>query len=123
MSDGIKVLKNLGIVNFERGYSALILENQYYPFYIVKNYNPEERPGNQWDYTIGYYGNIIQFAKGILNYSDSIGYDRMSEIASKAIDALLDADDVATLEWAHDEIDLNDDEMEYFGLNTVESEE
>lgn len=52
-----------------------------------------------------------------------IGFDRMTEIASKAIDGLREDDETEARIYCEEEIEMDSDEMEYFGLAEEESED
>ena len=105
----MKVLANLG--KLKDGRNVLFLEARYQPYVIVRNYNPDAPEGQQWDSGL-YLNTLNQLAKAITAIENTIGYDRMSEIASKAIDNL----DEENFEYFNDDVDLYDTEREYFGL-------
>ena len=111
----MKVIANLGKLDEQR--TALIIDNDIFPFYIVNGYNGETEGDNLWGWTVGYYDNVIVFAKAITNYGkEGIGWYRMDEIASKAIDKLIENDPYEAEEFLREELDLDDDEVEYFGI-------
>ena len=99
------------------GREVLFIESEIQPYVIVRNYNPNAPEGQQWDSGL-YLNTLNQLAKTITAVENIIGYDRMSEIASKAIDNLDD--------WNFDDfnsnVDLWDDERDYFGLANEEEE-
>ena len=71
-----------------------------------------------------YYDKLMDFAKAITCYDKSgIGWWRMNEIASKAIDGLREDDDTEARIYCEEEIEMDSDEMEYFGLAEEESED
>lgn len=45
-----------------------------------------------------------------------ISYNRMSEIATKAIDGLFEDDSESAYEYCKDEIEMTEEEMDYFGV-------
>ena len=118
----MKVIKNLGLID-DAGHTALILDNEYFPYYIVSGFDPTQREGEQWGATAAYYESPVAFAKGILEYRFGIGYYRMSEIATKAIDGLREDDKAEAYEYCKTEIDMDSDELEYFGFSESEEED
>lgn len=112
----MKVIANLGKLDEQR--TALIIDNEYYPYYIVNGYNGETEGDNLWSWTVGYYDNIFSFAKAITNYSkEKIGWYRMDEIATKTIDKLIEEDPYEAEEFLREELELDDNEVEYFGMS------
>lgn len=112
----MKVIANLGKLDSKR--TALIIDNKVFPYYIVYGYNGETEGDNLWDWTVGYYDNVIDFAKAITNYDESgIGWHRMSEIASKAIDGLIEDDPYEAEEYLKNEIEMTFEEAQYFGVS------
>ena len=111
----MKVLFNLGKLDENR--TALIIDNKYFPYYIVSGYNGETEGDNLWDWTVQYYDKLMDFAKAITCYDKSgIGWWRMDEIASKAIDGLVECDYYGAEDWLREEVDLTDEEADYFGV-------
>lgn len=53
----------------------------------------------------------------------TICYERMSEIASKAIDGLVEDGDVEAAIYLRDEIELDEEEAKYFGVHELMYEE
>lgn len=112
----MKVIANLGKLDSER--TALIIDNKAFPYYIVNGYNGETEGDNLWAWTVGYYDNVIDFAKAITNYGkEGIGWYRMDEIASKAIDGLIEDDPYEAEEYLKNEIEITDEEAQYFGIS------
>lgn len=111
----MKVIANLGKLDSQR--TALIIDNEYFPYYIVNGYNGETEGDSLWSWTVGYYDNIFSFAKEITNYSkEGVGWYRMDEIATKTIDKLIEEDPYEAEEFLREELELDDDEVEYFGI-------
>lgn len=52
-----------------------------------------------------------------------ISYDRMSEIASKAIDGLIEDDEYEAKIYLREEVELDEEESEYFGVDLSEDRE
>lgn len=67
-----------------------------------------------------YFDTINDAMKYIQNKLDKIPYDRMNEIASKAIDVLSENELIDDLDY---EVDLTEYEREYFGLNEENEED
>ncbi len=112
----MKVIANLGKLDERR--TALIIDNKVTPYCIANGYNGETEGDNLWACATGYYSNIFVFAKAITNYDKEgvIGFYRMDEIASKTIDKLIENDPYEAEEFLREELDLDDDEVEYFGI-------
>ena len=111
----IKVIANLGKLDEER--TALIIDNTYFPYYIVNGWNGEMEGDNLWAWTVSYFDNIMDFAKEITAYgTEKIGYKRMSDIAAKAIDGLFMDGAAEAQEYCEETLELNDDECKYFGV-------
>lgn len=109
----MRVIANLG--KLSDLYTALIIDNPYFPYYIVNGYNGEIEGDNLWAATANYYSNIFDFAKAITGYEkDGIGYHRLDEIASKAIDGLFEFDENEAKYYCESELDLDKREREYF---------
>lgn len=118
----MKVLFNLGKLDENR--TALIIDNKYFPYYIVSGYNGETEGDNLWDWTVQYYDKLMDFAKAITCYDKSgIGWWRMDEIASKAIDGLFEDDTYEAKIYCEETLELTDEEKEYFGISGKEEEE
>ena len=88
------------------------------PFVVVCN--PNIKDGEVIDWAYGHYFddlfNAVNYArqkgKGCINYH------RLEEIASKAIDGLIQDDEETAYEYFVREIEIDGHEAEYFGLNT-----
>ena len=118
----MKVIANLGKLDENR--TALIIDNKYFPYYIVSGYNGETEGDNLWDWTVQYYDKLMDFAKAITCYDKSgIGWWRMDEIASKAIDGLFEDDAYEAKIYCEETLELTDEENEYFGISEKEEEE
>lgn len=117
----MKVLFNLG--KLDENKTALIIDNKYFPYYIVSGYNGETEGDNLWDWTVQYYDKLMDFAKAITCYDKSgIGWWRMDEIASKAIDGLFEDDAYEAKIYCEETLELTDEENEYFGISEKEEE-
>lgn len=111
----MKIIANLGKLDDQR--TALIIDNKIFPFYIVNGWNGEMEGDDLWAWTVGYYDNVFKFAKAITNYSEEgIGWDRMSEIASKTIDGLIQDDPYEAEIYLKEEVEMTLEEAEYFGV-------
>lgn len=118
----MKVIANLGKLDDQR--TALIIDNEVFPYYIVNGYNGETEGDNLWAWTVSYYDKIMDFAKAITNYDKSgIGWYRMSEIASKAIDGLIEDDEYEAKYYLRKEIELEPEEADYFGIEDLYEED
>lgn len=111
----MKIIKVLGKLDDQR--TALIIDNEYFPFYIVNGWNGEMEGDNLWAWTVAYFDNIVGFAKAITDYADNcIGWHRLDEIASKAIDGLIQDDPYEAEVYLKDEMEITFEEAEYFGI-------
>ena len=111
----MKIIANLGKLDKQR--TALVIDNKVTPYCIANGYNGETEGDNLWACATGYYDDIFAFAKAITNYGkEGIGWYRMDEIATKAIDKLIENDPYEAEEFLREELDLDDDEVEYFGI-------
>ena len=54
------------------------------------------------------------------NIKEKITWDRMCEIATKALHKLLEDDEEAAIEFFREELDLSEEEREYFEVPTEE---
>lgn len=114
----MKVIANLGKI--DKTHSALIIDNEHFPYYIVNGYNGETEGEDLWVNTTKYYDNLFDFARAITNFTEGkIGYDRMSEIASKAIDGLIEDDAYEAEIYLKEEIEMELDEAIYFGVGEM----
>ena len=112
----IKVFTN----NLRGNRTALMTDASYTPYVIVSGYNPKMPEGQQWDSAYGYYNDFIDFVKDIMNLTETyISYNRMSEIASKAIDGLIEDNKGEAFIYLRDEIELEGKEWEYFGVENL----
>lgn len=88
------------------------------PFVVAYGINKKDGEITDWDY--GHYFDDLFKAT---DYARSKGkgymqYPRLEEIASKAIDGLVEDDEESAYEYFANEIEMDSDEAEYFGLNT-----
>lgn len=112
----MKVIANLGKLN--NLYTALIIDNPHFPYYIVNGYNGKTEGNDLWVATAHYYSNIFDFAKGITDYNkDGLGYHRLDEIASKALDKVFELDVDEAKYFCEEELDLDRREREYFCID------
>lgn len=111
----MRVIANLGKLDDQR--TALIIDNEAFPFFIVNGYNGETEGDNLWAWTVGYYDDIFKFAKAITNYcKEGVGWYRLDEIAAKAIDGLIEDDPYEAEEYLRNEIEITYEEAVYFGI-------
>lgn len=116
----MKVIANLGKLN--NGTNVLVLEKgKRTEFVLADGYDPEAPEGSQWG-SGTYLYSLESLARAILYYEKPIGYDRMSEIASKAIDGLREDDEESARDYLMEEVELDEAELEYFGLEEWEED-
>lgn len=117
----MKIIADLGKLN--NGNNVLVLEKgKRIEFALASGYNPEAPEGSQWDHGTYLYS-LESLARAILYCEKPIGYDRMSEIASKAIDGLREDDEETAREYLMEEVELDEAELEYFGLEEWKEED
>lgn len=106
----MKIIKDLG--KLKDGRNALVIEDAFKPNYaIVGNFD-----GEQWSYGRYFDGDLTAFAKAIIAINCDISYERMSEIADKAIYGLIEDDEQEAFYYMEDEIEMDRNEMMFFGL-------
>ena len=101
------------IVRQDDNGNLLVIE----PFVVVCNPNIKDGEVIDWDY--GHYFNDLFFASNFarqrgLGY---LNYNRLEEIAGKAIDRLIQDDKNSAYEYFATEMEIDDHEAEYFGLD------
>lgn len=107
----MEILANLG--NLKDGHAVLVTEKAgHIEFVLATNFDNEKQT---WD-SGTYLYDMESLAKAILYIEMPIGWDRMSEIASKAIDGLREDDEEEAVEYLINEVELDHDELEYFGI-------
>lgn len=83
------------------------------PWVAAWAYNKER---NSWGQ--GHYFNTIENAiEYIRMKQNKPTYYRLEELASKAIDKVIENDPWEAEEWMREELDLDDDEVKYFGIS------
>ncbi len=114
----MKVLAVLG--KLKNGQTVLVTDNKCQPFVAVNSYNPEDGTWSGGHYC----SNLATISRYVMNIEPVIGYDRALEISGSAIDAMLEDGDgkATTVEWAHGDIDMQEHEMQWYGLDAVEDE-
>ena len=90
-------------------YTLIYRGTTYDPWIVAYGYNKENRCWDQGRY----YEKLEDAMAFISDRLRPIPYERMSEIASKAIDGLIEDDDLDCIE---EELDLDNDERDYFGI-------
>ncbi len=89
------------------------------PFVVACGVN-KDKDGEVIDWEFGYYFgdlfNATDFARS--RGTGYMQYPRLEEIASKAIDGLVEDDEETAYEYFANEIEIDSHEAEYFGLNT-----
>ena len=79
----------------------------------------KDKDGEVIDWDFGHYFgdlfNATDFARA--RGTGYMQYSRLEEIASKAIDGLIEDDEETAYEYFANEIEMDSDEAEYFGLN------
>lgn len=87
------------------------------PFVVACGVNKQDGEVVDWDY--GHYFddlfNATDFARS--RGKGYMQYPRLEEIASKAIDGLVEDDEETAYEYFANEIEMDSHEAEYFGLN------
>lgn len=117
MAMGYEVKAYLGKTN--DGCDILVCDNEIEPFRLVRDYDPNEKPGQQWSHTVLACDDINFLAEVILNRKESVSYWKLKEIAEKAISYIYDNDLLD--EFLEDrDIDFDEEEMEYFGIEEEE---
>lgn len=92
---------------------ALLYRNQdFEPWIVAYGFNREQRCWANGNYfqTLDKAMEYIQAKKQVC------GYNRLDEIASKSIDKLIELDPYEAEEFLKDELELDDDEVYYFGI-------
>lgn len=120
MAMGYEVLAYLG--KTKDGCDILVCDNQIEPFRLVRGYDPNEKPGQQWSHTVLACDDINFLAEVILNRKEKISYWKLKEIAEKAISYLFDQDMLENMLDDQD-TELDEDEREYFGVKVYGDEE
>lgn len=87
------------------------------PFVVAYGVNKKDGEITDWDYA-HYFDDLFKAT----DYARSKGkgymqYPRLEEIASKAIDGLVEDDKDSAYEYFANEIEMDNHEAEYFGLN------
>ena len=88
--------------------------------FVVARY-PNIKDGKVIDWDLGHYFNDLFNATDFARARGKqipLQYYRLEEIASKAIDGLIQDDEDSAYEYFANEIEMDSDEAEYFGLNT-----
>ena len=112
----IKVFTN----NLRGNRTALMTDASYTPYVIVSGYNPKMPEGQQWNSAYRYYNDFINFAKDVMNLTETyISYDRMSEIASMTIDGLIENEPGEAEDYLRYEVELTPEEAMYFGVENL----
>ena len=94
------------------------------PFVVAYGVN-KDKDGEVMDWDYGHYFddlfNATDFARS--RGSGYMQYPRLEEIASKAIDGLIQDDEETAYEYLADEIEMDSHESEYFGLDDEKLDE
>ena len=110
-------MKPIRLAKLNERYSAVYMpENRCTPYAIVANFNPNGHDDDWWENALGYYADYGRFCRACTNFTLTVGYDRLEEIASKAIDGLIKDDPYEAEEYLRNEIEITDEEVEYFGI-------
>ena len=70
-----------------------------------------------------YFANLMDAIEYIRTKQGKINYYRMSEIATKAIDGLFEDDAYEAKIYCEEELELTEEENEYFGISEKEEED
>lgn len=90
-----------------------------YEYVVCDNFD-----GKQWDTGSYFKYTNLQGALDNFNRGYKVSYARMSELATRFKDALIETDEDYAMECFSEECDMSDDEYEYFGIeHEVEEEE
>ena len=107
----------------EINYVLLKRDTNFQPFIAAWDYDKETvswRNGH-------YFQDLLSAARYIQMLIDDknhkINWHRMCEIASKAIDGLREDDEETAQEYCREVIEMDEDELEFFGLNESEDED
>lgn len=105
----MKVLADLGKLN--DGRNVLVLQKaDRIEYVLASGYDPSRPEGSQWDH--GTYLYDLTSLADVVTYTNMpIGYGRLAEIASKAIDGIEDAK-----QYCMHEIDMDESELKFFGI-------
>jgi len=115
----MKILADLG--KLKNGRNVIVIQKaDRIEYVLAEAYDPNGPENSKWS-SGTYLYDLESLAKAILYYNMPIGYDRMTEIASKAIDGLREDDETEAQIYCEEEIEMDSDELEYFGF--VESED
>lgn len=117
----------------EKGNIALIKRGEVYPEYAVVSHlvakQERQYQGNDWDYTVGYwdadvYGlqNAIECFRQKTEASYVPRY-RLEELATLFKDGLIEDDRESAMEYFTETCEMNENEMEFFGIEDDEEEE
>lgn len=99
-------------------YSAVYLpENKCTPYAIVAEFNENGHDDDWWTAALDYYSDFGNFCRACTGYTLTVGFNRLEEIASKAIDKLIEDDSYEAEEFLSNEIEITDEEAEYFGIS------
>lgn len=107
----MKIIADLGKVNEDK--NLVIIEKAgRHEYVICRNYDPDEGCWSSGEYIYS----LTRLAEAILYYKKKIGYMRMANIAEIAISYLKENDLLE--DFLEDTgVDLDEDEIEYFGVN------
>lgn len=106
------VKANLG--RLQDGRELLLINNSVTPFAIVRNYDPTQREGNQWD-NGEYISSLTTLATRIFEINMPVSYDRMAEIATRFIDNAKDNGEVENVIYDYD-LNLDEEERDFFDI-------
>ena len=116
----IEVIAHLG--KTKDGCDVLITTDKLEPYRLVRGYDPNEEPGQQWSHTVIACDEIGFFAELIVNHNKPISYWKTCEIAEKAINYLFDEDMLEDMLEDQD-LELDEEDREYFGVKVYEDDE
>ena len=88
-----------------------------YELVVCSNYDRNEPENQQWDYGHYYKPNQLQVAVDHL-FERVVGHNRLSELATKFKDGLMEDDVESAMEYFEDECEMTEQEMEWFGIIT-----
>ena len=92
-----------------------------YELVVCSNFDRSEPENQQWDYGHYYQPQSLQSAIDDL-FNRVVGHERLSELATKFKDGLMEDDSEAAMEYFEAECEMTESEMEWFGITESEVE-
>lgn len=112
----MKIIADLGKVNKDK--NLVIIEKAgRHEYVICRNYDPDEGCWSSGEY----YYSLVGMAEAILGYTRTMSYMRLQEIAEKSI-SYMNENNLLEDFLEDTGVDLDEDEIEYFGIEEDEYE-